>query len=201
MGSWTSDRSYRRRSIARWSDSGKRAQPRRGPRLFSVELILDATGVGLPIGDMLRERGLAPRLVLFTGSDTVNQQPQGVVSVGKAWMVGRMQVLLQSRRMRLPRTVEAAILARELQEYQITVNEHAHASFNAKVGSHDDLVISLGLSCGIEQSAERATSRRYVDGDPDLTRDQQRGQWNRTRRRLAERWGGSRANAALIAVA
>lgn len=31
-----------------------KGQSCRGPRLFTVELILDATGVGLPIGDMLR---------------------------------------------------------------------------------------------------------------------------------------------------
>lgn len=125
-----------------------KAQPRRGPRLFAVELILDATGVGLPIGDMLRERGLDPRLVLFTGSDTVNQQPQGVVTVGKAWMVGRMQVLLQSHRLHLPRTVEAGILAKELRDYRIEVNAHANASFNAKSGAHDDLVIALGCPAG-----------------------------------------------------
>lgn len=51
---------------------GWRAQPRLGPQLLTVMPLIDATGVGLPIGDMLRERGLAPRLVLFTGSDTVN---------------------------------------------------------------------------------------------------------------------------------
>jgi hypothetical protein len=163
---------------------GQRAQPRRGPRLFSIELLLDATGVGLPIGDMLRERGLAPRLVLLTGSDTVNQQPQGVVTVGKPWMVGRMQVLLQSNRLHLPRTVEAGILVKELHDYRIEVNAHAHASFNAKAGAHDDLVIALGLSCGIEQFASRATSRSYITRDPDLIRDQQRaqrGRWARER--------------------
>lgn len=76
----------------------QRSWPRRGPQLFSVELVIDATGVGLPVGDMLRERGLDPRLVLFTGSDKLTIQPQGVVSVGKAWLVGRIQVLLQGQR-------------------------------------------------------------------------------------------------------
>lgn len=163
-----------------------KAQPRRGPRLFSVELILDATGAGLPVADMLSERDLSPKLVIFTGSDRVSQQPHGVVSVGKAWMVSRMQVLLQSQRLHLPRTVEAATLAKELTDYRVNVSDRGHASFDAKSGAHDDLVIALGLSCGIERSAARATSRNYIR-DPDLTRDQERAQWNQTRRRLAGR--------------
>lgn len=148
-----------------------RGLPRLGPRLFRVELILDATGVGLPLGDMLRERGLNPRLVLFTGSDKVTDAPGGVHMVGKGWMVGRMQVLLQGQRLHLPRSVEAGILTRELMSYEIRVNDHANASFNAKSGSHDDLVIACGLSCGIERSAGRASSKSYVNEDRDLQRD------------------------------
>lgn len=131
----------------------RRARPRLGPRLLRVELILDATGVGLAIGDMLRERGLDPRLVLFTVSDRITIQLRAVTMVGKAWLVGRMQVLLQGQRLHLPLTVKAGTLARELLAYETTVNEHANASFNAKAGSHDDLVIAVGLSCGIERSA------------------------------------------------
>lgn len=162
----------------------RRAQPRLGPRLFRVELILDATGVGLPIADMLRERDLDPKLVLFTGSDTVNQQPQGVVTVGKAWMVSRMQVLLQSGRLHLPRTVEAGILAKELMDYRIDVSDRGHASFNAKSGAHDDLVIALGLACGIERTSGRATSRNYLDPEPGPEeRMRERGRWERERGR------------------
>lgn len=120
---------------------------------------------------MVRERGLDPRLVLFTSSDRVNDLPQGVVAVGKGWMVSQMQVLLQGQRLHLPRTVEAGILATELMDYEITVNDHANASFNAKSGSHDDLVIALGLSCGIERSAGRASSRRYTDRVPTHEED------------------------------
>lgn len=150
----------------------RRSWPGRGPALFSVELILDATGVGLAVSDMVRERGLSPRTVVFTGSDRVSEQPHGVVSVGKGWMVSRLQVLLQSGRLHLPRTPEAAILVKELMDYEISVNARANLSFNAKSGAHDDLVVACGLSCGIERSAGRATSRSYVGADDDLVRDQ-----------------------------
>lgn len=100
-------------------------------------------------------------------------------------MVGRVQVLLQSHRLHPPRTVQASILAKELQDYRIEVNEHANASFNSKVGAYDDLVIALGLSCGIDRSASRATSRSYITRDPDLRRDRQLAQRDRVRRRPA----------------
>jgi len=158
-----------------------KALPRHGPRKFTVELLIDATGVGLPIADMLRERGLSPRVILFTGSDRINEQPQGVVSVGKSWMVSRLQVLLQSQRLHLPLTPEAGVLAKELQDFEVKVSESAHASFNAKSGSHDDLVVALGLSCGIERSAGRATSRSYLEPHLDQVRFAQRSRWVKRR--------------------
>jgi hypothetical protein len=168
----------------------RRARPRLGPRLFTTELILDATGVGLPIGDMLRERGLDVRLVLFTGSDKLTMQPQGVTMVGKAWLVSRMQVLLQSQRLHLPRTVQAGTLAKELLDYRIDVSDAGHASFNAKSGAHDDLVIALGLSCGVERSAGRVTSSSYVSREPTpQERLQERGRWERQREQARRRQG------------
>ena len=62
--------------------------------------------------------------------------------------MSRLQVLLQSERVHLPATAEAGILAQELLNYEIRVNENAAAQFGAfKVGSHDDLATALGLAC------------------------------------------------------
>jgi len=113
-----------------------RAVPRYGPRRFAVDLILDATGVGLPIADMLRERGLSPRFVLFTGSDKTAEHPNDVATVSKGWLVSRMQVLLQGQRLHLPRTVEAGVLVKELKDYRISVNDRAHASYPALAAFH-----------------------------------------------------------------
>lgn len=158
-----------------------RAKPRLGPRRFTVELIVDVTGIGLAIADMLRERDLTPKMATFTGSDKLTVHPQGAVSVGKGWMVGRLQVLLQGGRLHLPRTVEAGILARELMDYEISVSDTAHASFNAKSGSHDDLVIALGLTCGIDRTAAKVTSRSYVEPGGETLEDALRDRWRRGR--------------------
>lgn len=115
---------------------------------FPVETWVDATGVGLPVLDLVRDAGVPAKAAIFTGSDKLTEHQDDVVSIGKAYMVGRLQVLLQAARLHLPITREAAALMRELADYQITVNERAHASFNASNGKHDDLVIALGLSVG-----------------------------------------------------
>src|SRR5205085_9934695 len=109
---------------------------------------LDATGVGQPVVDLLAEAGLSATAVYFTHGDrpTENRQER-TVSLGKALLVSRLQVLLQSRRVHLPRTAEAETLAHELLDYEIHVSEQANETYGAfRVGSHDDLVSALGLA-------------------------------------------------------
>lgn len=114
-------------------------------------LYVDATGVGLPVVDQLRASNLAvARLdaVLFTGGDQRTEKPEeGRVHLGKVYLVSRLQSLLQFQRIHLPQTTEAAVLARELGDFEIRVDQDAHQRSGAfKVGTHDDLVTALGLA-------------------------------------------------------
>ena len=62
-------------------------------------------------------------------------------------MVSRLQALLQTGRILLPKTSEADALARELLDYELRVDQDANERYGAfKVGSHDDLVTALGLA-------------------------------------------------------
>ena len=109
---------------------------------------VDATGVGQPVVDLLAAEGIDLTPVYLTGSDQATKGERGELRLGKAVLVSRLQVLLQSERVHLPATAEAGILAQELLNYEIRVNENAAAQFGAfKVGSHDDLATALGLAC------------------------------------------------------
>ena len=109
---------------------------------------VDATGVGQPVVDLLSAAGMELTPVYLTGSDQATKGERGELRLGKAVLVSRLQVLLQSERVHLPATAEAGILAQELLNYEIRVNENAAAQFGAfKVGSHDDLATALGLAC------------------------------------------------------
>jgi hypothetical protein len=106
---------------------------------------LDATGVGQPVVDLLAAAGLPATAVYFTYGDRLTENRQArTVSLGKALLVSRLQVLLQSRRLHLPRTAEAETLACELIDYETHVSEQANETYGAfRVGSHDDLVSAL----------------------------------------------------------
>ncbi len=115
-------------------------------------LYVDATGVGTPIVDLLREERANVKgiyAVYFTYGDRWSQERKGgywQVSLGKALLVSQLQALLQSGRIHLPRSSEAEALAQELLDYEIRVDENANERYGAfKVGTHDDLVTALGI--------------------------------------------------------
>lgn len=68
--------------------------------------------------------------------------------MGKGYLVSRLQVLLQERRVRLPASdPEAAALISELENYQIRIPPDGNEKYGAfSVGSHDDLATALGLA-------------------------------------------------------
>ena len=112
-------------------------------------LYVDATGVGTPLIDVLREVGVEANIiaVYFTHGDRMTQAEGSEIRLGKAYLVSRLQTLLQGGRLHLPKTQEAQQLARELLDYEIHVDQNANDTYGAfKVGSHDDLVTALGLA-------------------------------------------------------
>jgi hypothetical protein len=56
-----------------------------------------------------------------------------------------------SGRLHLPKTREAAVLTKELLNYELRVDENSKERFGAfKVATHDDLVTAVGLSVQYE---------------------------------------------------
>ncbi len=122
------------------------AQGRAGPGLT---VCVDATGLGDPVVDLLRESSPGTRIVAcyFNHGDRRTREGFQQVKIGKAYLVSLLQTLLQARRLHLPRTPEAEILAAELRDYEIRVDQDANDRYGAfKVGTHDDLVTALGLA-------------------------------------------------------
>ena len=138
--------------------------------IFKPRILVDATGVGLPVVDILRQALAGTPHVLvactFTHGDRYTKDTSDyrapAASVGKAYLVSRLQALLQTDRLMLPITRESETLARELQDYEIRVDEDANMKAGAfKVGTHDDLVTALGLAV-LDDPIKEALSRRLV---------------------------------------
>jgi hypothetical protein len=69
------------------------------------------------------------------------------IRISKAWLVSRLQALSQTRRLHLPKTPGAEVLAKELLDYEIRVDQDANDTYGAfKVGTHDEVVTALGLA-------------------------------------------------------
>jgi hypothetical protein len=144
--------------VARVTD---RVQARAGE---SPAVFVDATGVGQPVVDLLREQTCTRTLVAvyFTHGDRrteAKEAGQLRVSLGKAYLVSRLQALLQSARLHLPRTSEAEALTEELLDYEIRVDENANDKYGAfKVGVHDDLVTALGLAVQVDRPVRKVSA-------------------------------------------
>ena len=136
---------------------------------------VDATGLGQPVVDLLQNNGLSVHPVYLNGSDQLVRGKWGRVDLGKCFMVSRLQVLLQTERLHLPNTAEAAVLVEELLNYEIRINDNANAQFGAfRVGAHDDLATALGLACSEDLYYHHPTPPPHYDLLEEIDRS---GSW------------------------
>jgi hypothetical protein len=109
---------------------------------------VNATGLGQSVVDLFssRVRNAQVMPVYFSLGDR-RSEADGEIRLGKAYLVARLQTLLQSGCLHLPRMPDFQILAQELQDYEIRVEESANDRNGAfRVGTRDELVTALELA-------------------------------------------------------
>ena len=124
------------------------ALTRAGP-LAESPVVVDQTGVGRAVVDLMRRALGWVVPVTITGGHAVTMSEDRSFHVPKKELVTCLQVVLQSRRLRIARTLhEAAVLVRELQQFQVKITAAAHETFGVwREGQHDDLVLAVALAC------------------------------------------------------
>lgn len=111
--------------------------------------IADATGVGRPVIDLMRQRKIRVVPVTITGGDKELFDPElGGWRVPKRVLASTMQVLLQNGQLKFAKgLMHAQTLIDELLNFKVKVNARAHDQYEAwREGDHDDLVLSLALA-------------------------------------------------------
>ena len=113
-------------------------------------LAVDATGVGMPVVEMLlRQRmGCEVRPVMFTAG-------MGQSTDGRLWFVGKVDLMaglrqaLETGEMLIPKqVVDGVQLLKELMSVTVGMRPSGLARVGADgFGEHDDLVIALALAC------------------------------------------------------
>ena len=111
-------------------------------------LLVDQTGVGLPVVHDMRKAGLAPQGIVITAGNEVATGQDGSVHVPKAHLVSAVQILLGYGRLKWSAALDHAdLLEGELRDFQMKRSISGRETFNAREGAHDDLVLSVAMLC------------------------------------------------------
>jgi hypothetical protein len=111
-----------------------------------ADLLVDMTGVGRPVVDMFRAVGLRPIGVTITAGEKESRTQEGDYRVAKLQLVSRLQAALHSGELRIAKDLrEAKTLVSELQDFRASFGDTGYASFNAREGAHDDLVLAVAI--------------------------------------------------------
>jgi hypothetical protein len=113
-----------------------------------AELLVDATGVGLPVAQQFERAGLRPIKVLITGSEDQASFTNGAWHVGKALLVSTLDALLHNGELVFAKALpEAPAMEAELKDFRRFVSAAGRSSWEARSGAHDDLVLAVAIAC------------------------------------------------------
>jgi Terminase RNaseH-like domain len=127
----------------------------RAPELQGrCEVVVDATGVGAPVVDLLRAARLECEVtaVKITGGEKENgrlSRGGGEFNVPKQDLFAAVQLLIEKGELRIARGLgELGALVEELVDVRRTTKANGRERMGADGhGEHDDLVIALALGC------------------------------------------------------
>ena len=134
---------------------------------YKADLIVDQTGVGAPVVDLFRQAGLNPIGVLIHGGDKASHEG-GTWRVPKRDLVGSLQVLFQSGRLKISKKLPlASVLQSELLTFKVKIDPiTAHDSYSAwREQDHDDLVLSVAMAAWWGEQAPTPTTWAPPLGD------------------------------------
>lgn len=120
-------------------------------QLYEPMLVVDATGVGNAVVDILRKAQLPIRWlvpIVITAGHQVTKASKGGWNVPKRELVSVTQSALQGKRLDIaPSLKDAHTLRRELQNFKYKINLNASESFEAwREGDHDDLCLAACMA-------------------------------------------------------
>jgi hypothetical protein len=113
-------------------------------------LVVDATGVGRPVVDMLRSARLPCRLMptLITGGEQEGSA-NGYHRVPKRDLITGLRLLLEQGMLKIAAALEhGPTLVNELADMRVKVTAAGNEQYEAwREGTHDDLVLAVALAC------------------------------------------------------
>ena len=128
--------------------------------LEEPELLVDATGVGRPVVDLFKERGLRYKAITITGGNKVTGIGGGY-GVPKRDLIGALEVPFHSGRLKVAAGLRLwETLRAELQTFRrkVSLTTGMDTYEHWRESDHDDLVLAAALACwGAERKLQGAT--------------------------------------------
>ena len=109
-------------------------------------MVVDATGVGRPIVEQLRQSVAEVIAVTITAGEESTLK-DGMWYVPKRELVGALVAAVENDRLQIASGLRyAAALVGELQAFRRQVTGAGRAAYGAETGPHDDLVVAVALA-------------------------------------------------------
>ena len=119
----------------------------REPLRDGCDLVIDETGVGRVVGDLFDKTGMSPIKVSITSGNDATRQAQRRWHVSKSVLISSLDARLNTGELRIAkRLADAPALAEEMRDFRRIVTDAGRATYGARVGKHDDLVLAVALA-------------------------------------------------------
>jgi len=132
------------------------------------ELVVDQTGVGAPVGDLLKKRGLSFRRVVITGGESQHRGGDAY-RVPKTDLVTALEVTLQNGYLKVAEGLELwPILREEMKIFRrkVSLKTPPDSYEHWRESDHDDLVLAVCIACwGAARARGFAGTFSYMTGE------------------------------------
>lgn len=105
--------------------------------------ILDSTGVGVAVRDMIAVRGVRLKAITITSGESITRAGP-LIHVGKARLIGKFLGAFDAGKVRVnPALPMWPKLEREMLAFRAEISAQGRAKFEAEPGENDDMLFSL----------------------------------------------------------
>jgi hypothetical protein len=117
------------------------------PPLRGCDLVVDQTGVGAAVADLFDRTALKPvRVIISAGFDAVHHG-KNKWSVPKTEIISALDARLNTQELRFAATLrESEAMREELKDFRRHLTSAGRATYTARAGAHDDLVLAVGIA-------------------------------------------------------
>ena len=125
-------------------------------------VVIDYTGLGRPVYDMMRERGFNRSLNAISITSGMDMTyTNGHYDVPKRELVTSLQIALQNNLLKVAKGLpEANAFIEEMSNFQTKISDAGRDTYNGRSGVHDDIVMSVAM--GVWLAGERHIDASFI---------------------------------------